>query len=196
MSNQLSTTEERELANCEAIIDRNLGGFRETGEALMKIRDGKLYKVEFKTFEEYCQKRWNFGRTYAHRMIESAKVIKNLLPMGNKPESERQARVLAPLPPQEQREVWKEAVETAPEGKVTAKHVEEIVERKRRRIVLKKSPQQQEPEPEPELPPDEIIEEFICEMNIWAGRLKPVKLNPQLIKRAKAAVEAVVRELL
>jgi hypothetical protein len=36
------------------------------------------------------------------------------------PASERQARPLASLEPEQQREVWQEAVETAPEGKVVS----------------------------------------------------------------------------
>jgi len=43
------------------------------------------------------------------------------------PKTESQTRPLSRLEPEQQKEVWKKAVETAPEGKVTAKHVESIV---------------------------------------------------------------------
>jgi len=65
------------------------------------------------------------SRFYAHRVIDSAEVVINLLPIGNiqQPANEAQARPLAGLEPEQQREVWKQAVETAPEGKITACHV-------------------------------------------------------------------------
>ena len=55
--------------------------------------------------------------------------------MGSTPESERQARPLAKLPAEEQPAAWKEAVETAPEGKVTAKHVEAVVAKRTSRVI-------------------------------------------------------------
>jgi hypothetical protein len=45
------------------------------------------------------------------------------------PVNEAQARPLASLPPEQQREVWKEAVETAPPSGITAKHVQATVKR-------------------------------------------------------------------
>jgi CHASE3 domain sensor protein len=59
--------------------------------------------------------------------MDSARVVEVLSPMGDKkPETERQTRPLARLEPDKQREVWQKAVETAPEGKVTADHVYKI----------------------------------------------------------------------
>ena len=68
------------------------------------------------------------SRFYAHRLIEAAEVTTNLLPIGNKlPISEYQARPLTSLSPEAQREVWERAVETAPDGKITAAHVQSVV---------------------------------------------------------------------
>lgn len=50
--------------------------------------------------------------------------------MVSPPENERQARPLSKLPECEQPAAWKEAVETAPNGKMTAKHVEEVVSKR------------------------------------------------------------------
>lgn len=52
--------------------------------------------------------------------------------MGTLPTSERQTRPLANLEPEMQREVWQEAVQTAPAGRVTAAHVQEVVKVKTR----------------------------------------------------------------
>lgn len=115
-----------ELKASEAVIERGKQTFIEVGTALRDIRDRKGYRFEFSTFDEYCKKRWDFGRSYAHRVIAAVEVMDNLLPMGNIPESERQLRPLTALPPAQQREAWQETVETAPAGKVTAKHAESV----------------------------------------------------------------------
>lgn len=91
----------------------------------MKIRDNELYKLknggEYRTFEQYCKGVWDFQRAHVYRLIDSAKVVEVLSPIGiQKPENERQTRPLSKLEPERQREVWQKAVETAPNGKVTA----------------------------------------------------------------------------
>lgn len=123
------TKNAQRLSELENIINRNLQSFYEVGRALMEIRDNELYKVKngggYGTFEAYCQDTWNFSRSHAYRFIDSVKVIGNLSPVGDIPE--RQLRPLAKLEPEQQREAWKKAVETAPEGKITAAHVANVV---------------------------------------------------------------------
>jgi hypothetical protein len=64
------------------------------------------------------------SETRANQLIATADVTENLTTIVDKPsllpKTESQTRPLAPLPPKQQREAWKEALETAPEGKVTA----------------------------------------------------------------------------
>ena len=93
------------LGECEAVIERGLKTFCEVGEALLAIRDGRLYRITHSTFEDYCREKWDISRFYAHRLIEASTVIENLrlLPIGNKlPETESQARPLTILPASEQ----------------------------------------------------------------------------------------------
>lgn len=123
----LTTAEEETLRECETVIERGLKTFYEVGTALLTIRDNRLYRVEYKTFEDYCRKRWNMDRHYAHRVIDAAQVAENLLPIGNIPDNESQARPLTSLEPDEQRAVWTVVQQTAPAGKVTAMHVKSVV---------------------------------------------------------------------
>ena len=58
------------------------------------------------TLEDYCRERWGMSRVHAHRQIEAAKVASNLLPTGNIPTTERQARPLVGLPVSVQGEAW------------------------------------------------------------------------------------------
>jgi hypothetical protein len=57
----------------------------------------------------------------AHRLIGAAGVLDNLLPTGNIPETERQARELAPIDAEAQKAVWQIALKTAPARRVDAK---------------------------------------------------------------------------
>lgn len=84
------------LAAQETIIERGLHTFVEVGTALATVRDERLYRVAHETFEAYCRERWGFDRTYAHRVIGAAEVV-SVLPNGNRPTTESQARELAPL---------------------------------------------------------------------------------------------------
>jgi hypothetical protein len=128
-NSMLTSVETSTLHHLEEIIEKNLQTFYEVGNALLQIRDDRLYRATHKTFEEYCKEKWDIGKSHAHRLMDAAKVIGSLSPNGEVPKTEAVVRPLAPLPPDQQREVWKEAVDTAPAGKVTAKHVQDVVEK-------------------------------------------------------------------
>lgn len=130
MSAELITPEESvRLCELERIIQKGKDTFVEVGTALSEIRDSRIYRATFKTFEEYCQKRWEFEKAYAFRMIAAAEVVGNLSPMGDTPTSERQARPLAKLPAEQQPAAWERAQEIAKEESkpVAARHVEAAV---------------------------------------------------------------------
>jgi hypothetical protein len=119
-----------DLMEHEKVIEQGLATFIDVGHALMAIRDGKKYRAAgYATFEDYCRGRWDFDRTYAHRLMSAAEVA-GLLPTGNiEPQTERQLRPLAPLKaqPDEARAAWQEAVEEAGGEQPTAKQVERAV---------------------------------------------------------------------
>lgn len=122
-----------------AVIDMTVF---EARECISKIKDG-IHSVRALLLDLYERKGWEalgynswrscvvaeFGEAerYLYRQLEAAQAERNLeiCPMGQIPE--RQLRPLASLLPEQQKEVWEKAVETAPEGKVTAKHVENTV---------------------------------------------------------------------
>ncbi len=57
------------LLECERVIERGLNTFVEVGAALLEIRDGRLYKNDYSTFEDYCRERWGFTRMRATQLI-------------------------------------------------------------------------------------------------------------------------------
>lgn len=146
----LSTEEYLELEVCEGMIQRGLQTFIEVGMALMTIREKRLYRSQFPTFEAYCLARWTMHARSVNRICAAAVVVQNIrigaegkltthasvpppapgaqgASVLRLPSSESVARPLAGLSAQEQFEVWREAVASAPDGEPTAKHVQSIV---------------------------------------------------------------------
>lgn len=144
----------RPLAELEAIIERGLSTFVEVGQALLEIRDSRIYRESHLTFQAYCEQRWGFSRFRAYRLMEAA-TITAVLPIGHTPANEAQARELTRLPePEVVREVWAEVTEEHGE-RVTAADVRQAVDRRLgvERPVPAPAPTP-EPEPEPETEAD------------------------------------------
>lgn len=130
----LEISEAVRLDELETVIERGQQTFIEVGNALMEIRDSRLYKRDFKTFEEYCEIRWNWKRAHAYRLIEAAEVVNEMSPIGDIEQipivnNEAQARELAKVEDKQERlQVWQTVNEIASiENKpVTAKLVEQV----------------------------------------------------------------------
>jgi hypothetical protein len=128
MSDQTITLKESaRLVQLERTIETGITTFVEVGQALMEIRDSRLYRIEHKTFEAYCQEKWGMSRTYAFVTIESSKAAKNVLNCEQRPLTESQARPLTKLSPEKQPEAWAKAVEIADGEQPTARQVEQAV---------------------------------------------------------------------
>src|SRR5437867_3618330 len=89
----------------------------------MSIRDGKLYRAEHETFEAYCRKKWQYGKSHAYRLIGAAEVVGELSPIGDilKPTNESQVRPLIGLAADQALLAWRTAVERAKGKPVTAR---------------------------------------------------------------------------
>lgn len=112
MPTQSLTTEEKEqLAKHERTISNGLKTFVDVGTALSAIKDSKLYRKEFDTFEEYCQSKWGWGKAYAYQLIGAAEVKKS--PIGDSVKNQAQARELAKVEPEKRAEVIEKAIATA-----------------------------------------------------------------------------------
>lgn len=119
------------LTELEAVIERGQRTFVEVGAALLEIRNARLYREAFATFEDYCQERWGMSRRYANMQIEGAEVVGTIVPKGlPAPANEAQARALIPLKdePEKLTAAWEEA---AADGAPTAAKVREAVAKRR-----------------------------------------------------------------
>jgi hypothetical protein len=124
----LSVAESKRLVELEGRIQRGFATFIEVGEALMEIRDSRLYRSEYVTFEDYCRKQWKMSRPRVYQLIGATKVTTRLSTMVDKtPTFERQVRPLTKLPVDEQPAIWNRAVEIAEGKQPTAKQVEQAV---------------------------------------------------------------------
>jgi hypothetical protein len=126
----LNIDESHELERCEVVIKQGLNTFIEVGEALFIIRDKRLYRREFNTFEDYCQEKWALSKPYVNRIIAASQTFTNLAPIGViLPNTESQVRPLTSLEPEIQKEVWKEVVKQSEETRqpITAAKVQSVV---------------------------------------------------------------------
>ncbi|YAF99338.1 MAG: hypothetical protein AB3A66_28260 (plasmid) [Nodularia sp. CChRGM 3473] len=137
--------------------------FYEAGKALSELRDRRLYRSTHRTFEEYCRDRFGYTHRHVNYLIAGSLVVDNIImgtnssqnekanEMGTNssqnekvdgtgtsrsqilPTAEGQVRPLTKLEPQQQQEVWQQAVEEAggkvPSGRVVKDVVQRIMEK-------------------------------------------------------------------
>jgi hypothetical protein len=89
--------DDQRLAELEKTIARGKKTFVDVGLALAEIRDLRLYRREFSSFKEYCQKKWGWTKQHAYRLIEAAPIGKSHHVVTD----EATARVLAGVSPSE-----------------------------------------------------------------------------------------------
>lgn len=131
---EMTPLETRRLVELEQVIDAGMHTFLTVGNALAEVRNGRLYREHFDTFEFYCSCRWALSRSRAYEMMAAAEVVSAMADTdGPVPVNERQARALAAVPPEERADVM---AAVAAKGKPTAAAIADEVKRR-------------SPEPEP-----------------------------------------------
>src|SRR5687768_13205628 len=129
----LTKAESKRLKDCEDVIERGLNTFYEVGTALAEIRDSRLYRIKYATFEDYCQEKWGMSRRRGYELIAAAAVVENVRNSAQiAPSNEAQANEMSRLDEIAQQAVWDIAVGTAVKGDddrplVTAAHVKSVV---------------------------------------------------------------------
>jgi hypothetical protein len=132
---ELTEQEQRDRLHLERRVERAVF---EAGKALAELRDHRLYRSTHKTFEDYCRERFGYSRRQPYLLMDAAVVFDNLLekcdPLDHiLPTSERQVRPMTKLEPQQQQDVWQQAVELAggkvPTGRIVKDVVQRIMER-------------------------------------------------------------------
>ena len=96
----LTVTEKDRLATLERVVEDGMSTFVNVGSALLAIRDEKLYRADYLTFEQYVHRRWNITRQRAYQLI-SAGLMSTQVDIQN----ERQSRILQKLDSPEERSI-------------------------------------------------------------------------------------------
>ena len=132
---RLTTSEQRALQRAEGMIAKGMKAFVAVGMALKEIRDRRLYRERYGTFEEYCARRWELSRPRGYELCAAAEVVEDLSAIADSstlPENEAQTRPLTRLKdPAQWRRAWHTAVKLAAAEKrpLTARDTEEGVRR-------------------------------------------------------------------
>jgi hypothetical protein len=179
----LNVVEQGELRKAEAIIEKGQQMFMDVGNALATIRDGKLYRETYKTFDAYCKERWKFDRTYAHRLITAAVTVENVA-HGQQITTERQARELAKVPKEKLGAVLERAIDKADGKKLTAATIKEAASE-----LVETDPKSEEPLAEPE-----PIAEIMAAVN--SGKLKASARQLELLAKFDEDTQEAMLEAL
>lgn len=132
-SDLMSPEENKRLAELEEVIKADIKGFIRVGMALKEIRENRLYRARYATWELYLKEEWDLTKTHANRQISAFDVVENInrseemTPIGVIVKNEAQARPLTLLEdPEQQVDAWRVAVARSG-GKVTALAVMKVV---------------------------------------------------------------------
>lgn len=147
----LSEMERMELVDLEMNIKKGLETFVVVGASLDRIRDRKLYREEFATYEDYCESRWSFKASRARQLIGAYKTVEALT-SEIKPQNEAQTRILNRVSTESRNEVWEEVVRNA-DGPPTTAEIKEAVDRWQASNAPTPEPEVGTKEPEPEVAP-------------------------------------------
>lgn len=130
LTHVFSAQDTHDLHRIEGEIEKDEAGFLRVADNLMEIRERKLYGITADTFEEYIKVRWGWTKQRAYQIIAARKVVDSLPPKSQPVvDSEKKARVLINVPVPQRQTVIREAVREAPNGRPTARHIEEAVQR-------------------------------------------------------------------
>lgn len=110
----------------ERIVSTGLQGWIEVGEALIEIRDSRLYRIEAGTFEEYCQSKFKMEKRHAYQLMQGAPIAREVCATAHI--SNKATLELAKVAPEKRQEVFEKATEAASGHVPTARVIKEVIE--------------------------------------------------------------------
>ncbi len=146
--NALTVSESAQLAAIEKEMESNFRSFVRNSELLENVRDNRLYRQDYGSFENDCDQRWGMSRRNADLLIEASQVTRRLgmaleekartIALENTPSypsshgpiplpaTESQARELARAPEEAQVAIWLKVIEATacPTAKIIKKFVD------------------------------------------------------------------------
>jgi hypothetical protein len=127
----LTSGEKTLKVELEAVVQAGLDEFLRVGNALATLRNKRLFRTEFATFEEYCRNKFGLARSSADSLIRSAQTAEVLLEAGIELPPNTTATLMKPIAslPGEELKVacWEFAQSLAPARGVTEPLVSRLV---------------------------------------------------------------------
>lgn len=74
----ISHEERREFEALYDVVEKGLSNFMEVGKALMRIRDGRLYRESWKSFDAFIEDCFGMTRAWAHAQIAAFAVTEKV----------------------------------------------------------------------------------------------------------------------
>lgn len=152
-----------------ARLERQLGSAKTplstTALALATIKNRGLARLHGLTFPQYCAQRLRIRRSRIYQLLEHADLLEATTAASgslHEAANERQLRPLKKLARADWAAAWAEAVRTAPQGKITGKHVQFVVEARLAMLQAAQVPasapavDQQPPQPITPIPPPAV----------------------------------------
>jgi len=195
--NELTKPESLTLIQCERVIEQGKQTFIEVGTALCRIRDERLYRAEFGSFNEYCEARWGWSDNYARRLISAANIAQSV-PIGTV-STASQARELANVEPAKRAEVLEKAGE-----KPTARAIRQaarVTAAQASAPVAPYSPPSADPEwqaePEAETTKDLIynLELVAADVEVILGKIRGAEFDPAAMREAALEFRVAAKKL-
>jgi len=92
-------------------IAKGVLAFHRAGEALLAIRNERLYREQYRTWADFCREEFALTKSYANYMISAFEVIERLRQEGCfvLPDNERVCRELSRFPSDMQTAIWRRA---------------------------------------------------------------------------------------
>jgi hypothetical protein len=128
ISDLLSPEEREEYFRMLHIIRTGISSWVEAGKALTIIRDKRLYREKYDTFELFCKEEFRMSKSYANRLITGRQTIEDMALSGfstENPPTERVARELSKATNKTQ--AWEMAKKMSGNGKPTSSVVKKAV---------------------------------------------------------------------
>jgi hypothetical protein len=128
--NELTNIEQNRLDSLEDTISKGMKSFYAVGHALSEIREKRLYRSQYDTFEDYCRDRWQFTASRGRQLMAAVEAIASLPESAPKPANASQASALAEIDEDIREDVWDAARSNAEsEGRsVTARDIREAAD--------------------------------------------------------------------
>ena len=119
-----------EIQNQLSLLEKQVeSGFSNAANALREIKESKIYKKQYGTWENYLKDRWGYSKMWYSHLISASEVVDNIEKVNNclpKPSNIGQARELSTLEPAQQVEVWEAVTEKYEPKEITAAKIKEV----------------------------------------------------------------------